>query len=197
MQQIDRWTPIVTKIDGMNKLPLQPITAAIAAGIIVFAGLAPASAASPWVPLPISKSDAVDDALFPGDAERGKTLYGKCSACHQIGAPDGHRVGPDLAGIVNRPAAAHRDFGYSPALRKAAREGLVWTHDFLDSYLRSPRKFMPQGSMAFVGIKDEQERDDLIAYLALRKPPQNAPWLLSAKIEKAKIPLPQQNPSER
>lgn len=197
MQQIDRSTPLTTLIDGINNLQLHPSTAAIAAIFIVFASLAPASAASPWIPLPVSKSDAIDNALFPGDAERGRTLYGKCSACHQIGAADGHRVGPDLAGILNRPAAAHRDFVYSPALRKAAREGLVWTHDFLDSYLRSPRKFMPQGSMAFVGIKDEQERDDLIAYLASRKPPENAPWLISAKIQKATVPLPQQNPFER
>ncbi len=139
----------------------------------------------------------MDDTLFPGDAERGQILFGKCSACHLIGDPDSHRVGPDLAGILNRPAAAHKNFVYSAALRQAGREGLVWTRDFLDSYLRSPRKFLPQGSMAFVGLRDQQERDDLIAYLASRKPPENAPWLLSEKIIKATVPLPVQNPFER
>ncbi len=182
-----------------GKLELQPqfITTAFAAAFFVLAGLLPAGAVSPWVPLPVAKSVAIDDTIFPGDAERGELLYGKCSACHHIGSPAGHRVGPDLAGILNRPAAAHEDFNYSGALRQAARDGLVWTDDFLDGYLRAPNKFLPQGSMAFVGIKDQQERDDLIAYLASREPPKNAPWLLSRKIIKATVPLPAQNPFQR
>ncbi len=184
--------------NGIEKLQQQCFTTAFIAALFVLAELAPANAVSPWVPLPVPKSLAIDDALDPGDADTGRQLYGrKCSACHHINMPPGHRVGPDLAGIVNRPAAAHKDFIYSSALRQAAGEGLVWTRDFLNDYLRAPNKFLPEGSMAFVGIASQQERDDLIAYLASQNPPSNAPWLLSRKIVRAAVPLPEQNPIER
>lgn len=184
--------------NGVEKLQQQCFTTAFIAALFVLAELAPANAVSPWVPLPVPKSIAIDDALYPGDADTGRQLYGrKCGACHHIDTPPGHRVGPDLAGIVNRPAAAHKDFIYSSALRQAAGEGLVWTRDFLNDYLRAPNKFLPEGSMAFVGIASQQERDDLIAYLASQLTPSNAPWLLSRKIVRAAVPLPEQNPIER
>jgi cytochrome c len=184
--------------NGVEKLQQQCFTTAFIAALFVLAELAPANAVSPWVPLPVPKSIAIDDALYTGDADAGRQLYGrKCGACHHIDTPPGHRVGPDLAGIVSRPAAAHKDFIYSSALRQAAGEGLVWTRDFLNDYLRAPNKFLPEGSMAFVGIASQQERDDLIAYLASQLTPSNAPWLLSRKIVRAAVPLPEQNPIER
>lgn len=194
----DRHVHCAPITNGVEKLQQQCFTTAFIAALFVLVELAPANAVSPWVPLPVPKSIAIDDALYPGDADTGRQLYGrKCGACHHIDTPPGHRVGPDLAGIVSRPAAAHKDFIYSSALRQAAGEGLVWTRDFLNDYLRAPNKFLPEGSMAFVGIASQQERGDLIAYLASQLTPSNAPWLLSRKIVRAAVPLPEQNPIER
>ena len=61
-----------------------------------------------------------------------------------------------------RPAAQRH---HRPANKKAGEEGLVWTDENLFKYLENPREFMPKNKMAFAGLKDEQERKDVIAYL--------------------------------
>lgn len=162
----------------------------------VCAGLAPAFAVPRWVPAPVAKSDAISGKIRSGDIEHGKEIYAQCQACHQTNSSAGHQVGPNLAGILRRPAAAHKNYDYSPALRQAAKEGLIWTSDFLDEYLENPTKFMPEGSMAFVGLKDEKDRQDVIAYLASHAAPKDAPWLL-ANLGKVDIPLPEQRPADR
>lgn len=168
----------------------------ISLALTVCAGLAPALAVPRWVPAPVAKSAALAGQSRSGDAERGKELYAKCQACHQTDSEAGHQVGPNLAGILRRPAAVHKNYKYSHALRQAAKEGLIWTTDFLDEYLENPTKFMPDGSMAFVGLKNEQDRQDIIAYLAALKAPEDAPWLL-AKLGQVDIPLPVQRPSSQ
>lgn len=102
---------------------------------------------------------------FAQDAEKGEAVFKKCRACHQIGEKARNMVGPQLNGIVGRPAGAVEGFNYSQANKKAGAEGLVWTEENLFKYLENPRAFMPNTKMAFAGLKDEQERKDVIAYL--------------------------------
>ena len=61
-----------------------------------------------------------------------------------------NKIGPNLWGIVGRDVAALDGFKYSKALRKV--EG-VWTLEFLDRYLKSPRKAVKGTRMAFAGVK--------------------------------------------
>ena len=105
-------------------------------------------------------------AEIDGDPTKGQTLYGQCSVCHMVGANAVNRIGPLLNGIINAPAAAADDFRYSPAMTTAAEDGLVWTLDNLDAFLANPRQAVRRTSMGFRGIKDPQDRSDLIAYLA-------------------------------
>lgn len=176
------------------KVQPQPLASGTAAAIFLFASLIPAAALPRWVPLPVAKSSALDSLDLPGDPARGKALYAQCRACHEIGATAGHKVGPALTGILNRPAAAYKDYPYSTALRQAGKEGLIWTRDFLDEFLEAPTRFLPGGNMAFIGIKSEQDRNSLIAYLATIKAPKDAPWLFTS-LPKASIPLPEQHRS--
>jgi cytochrome c len=43
--------------------------------------------------------------------------------------------------------------------------GITWTRDTLFEYLENPKKYIPGTKMVFAGLKKENERLDLIAYL--------------------------------
>lgn len=99
------------------------------------------------------------------DADDGEQVFRKCRACHQIGDGAKNTVGPQLNDIVGRPAGSVEGYNYSKANREAGAEGLVWTEEKLMEYLENPRQFMPRNKMAFAGLRDEQDRKDVIAFL--------------------------------
>jgi len=103
------------------------------------------------------------------DASKGEVVFKRCRACHAIGPAAANKAGPALTGIVGRKAASVPGFNYSEAMNEAARNGLVWTEPKLAQYLESPDTFLPQGVMAFAGVKDPGELRDLIAFLKLHK----------------------------
>jgi cytochrome c len=104
-------------------------------------------------------------ALAEGDAAAGEKVFRKCKACHQVGEDAKNRVGPVLNGVVGRHAASVEDFKYSSAMAAKGEEGLVWTEENLDTYLAKPRDFVKGTKMTFAGLRDEQDRADVIAYL--------------------------------
>lgn len=86
----------------------------------------------------------------------------KCKGCHEIGDGAQHRIGPDLAGVVERPIASVENFSYSEALRTLRG---VWTADRLQGFLSDPDSFAPGTSMSVEGLADSTERVSLIEYL--------------------------------
>lgn len=107
-------------------------------------------------------------ALAP-DAANGRRLAQACRTCHEVAEGTGHRVGPNLWGVVGAPAGRHPDFAYSRALE---RSGLVWDAATLDAYLTNPQAVIPGGRMAYPGNPEEADRRDVVAYLeALSGPP--------------------------
>lgn len=106
-------------------------------------------------------------AFAEGDATKGKEAYAKCAICHQVGASAQNTVGPELNKIVGRKAASAAGFAYSPGLKKLGDEGFVWNEENLDKWIADPKAMLPDSPMAqlFQGIKDAQERADIIAYL--------------------------------
>mgnify|MGYP005852993349 CR=1 FL=1 len=99
------------------------------------------------------------------DAENGEQVFRKCRACHQVGEGAKNTVGPQLNNVVGRPAGSVEGYNYSKANKEAGAGGLVWTEENLMKYLENPRAFMPKNKMAFAGLRDEQDRKDVIAYL--------------------------------
>lgn len=100
-------------------------------------------------------------ALADGNPDRGKKVFNKCKACHVVGA-EKNRVGPHLVGLFGRPSGSLEGFKYSKAMAGAE---IVWGEDTLDGYLENPRKYLKGTRMAFAGLKKEQDRQDVIAYL--------------------------------
>jgi len=105
---------------------------------------------------------ALSGAQAAGDAERGEKVFRQCAACHSLDKGV-NRVGPSLYGVIGRKAGTAPGFTrYSAAMKKA---DVVWNEETLDKYLAAPKEFVPGNSMAFPGLKKEQDREDVIALL--------------------------------
>jgi cytochrome c len=97
------------------------------------------------------------------NADNGKTVFRQvCGICHTVVAGK-NMVGPSLSGVAGRKSGSLPDFHYSDAMKNA---NLTWDEATLDKYLSSPRGVVPGTLMAYAGLKDDQKRKDLIAYLA-------------------------------
>lgn len=113
-------------------------------------------------------SAAAQSANVPdGDATAGEGVFRRlCMACHIATKSGPTRLGPPLHGVVGRRAGSVEGFRYSQANRNS---DVTWTRETLFQYLQNPRQFIQGTTMAFAGIREEQERANLIAYLeALR-----------------------------
>lgn len=96
-----------------------------------------------------------------GDAARGKTVFARCAACHDLNT-GAIRMGPSLKGIVGRKAGSFDNFTYSGSMKG---KGVTWNAETLDAFLAGPMKYIPGTRMAFPGLSNAQDRADVIAYL--------------------------------
>jgi cytochrome c len=96
------------------------------------------------------------------DAEAGQKVFKRyCAVCHTV-EPGKNRVGPTLHGVYGRTSGSVENFKYSKAMQEA---GLTWNEENLDEYLANPKEKVPGNKMIFAGVKKEDERKNLIAYL--------------------------------
>ena len=103
--------------------------------------------------------------LASADAGAGEAVFKKCQACHSGEKGGPNKVGPDLWDIVNRPVGAHEGFSYSAGMKTFAEGGKVWDFDHLNHFLMAPKKYVAGAAMGFAGLKKDDERANLIAYL--------------------------------
>lgn len=120
---------------------------------------------APAVPTEAQKQEALASLPAPyntGNLENGKTTFALCRSCHTLTPGGPNSTGPNLHGVFGRTAGTQEGFKYSDAVRNA---GFKWDAEKLDAWLANPKTFLPGNRMTFVGLKDEQKRRDLIAYL--------------------------------
>ncbi|WP_296717219.1 cytochrome c family protein [Erythrobacter sp.] len=139
---------------GGNNAPAAEETSAAPA---VEETAAPAAAA----PDAAAAGATMEFASMTTDAAAGEKVFALCRSCHVL--EEGvNRVGPSLHNIVGRPSGSVEGYSYSDANKNS---GVTWTTDVLFEYLEDPKGFMPGTKMAFPGIKDAQDRANLVAYL--------------------------------
>jgi cytochrome c len=100
-----------------------------------------------------------------GDPAAGQRIFNQCRACHTIDAGGRNGVGPNLHGVIGRPAGSIQNFRYSANMQTLASNGHVWTEENLRAYITNPKAVAPQGSMAFPGIRNQDQVTNVIAYL--------------------------------
>jgi cytochrome c len=108
----------------------------------------------------------IAELLASANAEAGAAVFKKCAACHTAEKGGANKVGPALWDIVNRPIAGHEGFAYSAAMKEFSQGGsVVWDFDHLSHFLASPKGYIKGTAMGFAGVKKDDERANLIAYL--------------------------------
>lgn len=107
------------------------------------------------------------------DAAAGEQVFRKCKSCHQIGDGAKNKAGPVSTTVFGRVAGAIDGFRYGKSMVAAGNAGLVWSEENIFNYLLSPKDFLrafladpkAKAKMTF-RLKDEQDRRDVITYLA-------------------------------
>jgi cytochrome c len=97
----------------------------------------------------------------PASATARPAAFAQCVACHAV-EPGRNGIGPTLAGVFGRKAAALPGVTYSPALKQS---GLTWDEATLDPWLEAPAKMVPGTRMVYPGLRDPAARAEVIAYL--------------------------------
>lgn len=140
-----------TPVAAESPAPAEPATATAPA-------TAPTAPAAAEIVLEIK--DASGKQLS-GDVARGARVFRQCQTCHETKAGV-NKVGPSLHAIIGRAAGTVPGFRYSNANKSS---GITWTEQEMFTYLENPRTRIPGTTMSFVGIRDAQQRADVIAYM--------------------------------
>lgn len=89
-----------------------------------------------------------------------------CSQCHTFtkgAAP--LPTGPDLWGVVGR-TRGDTSYAYSRAMKEL---GGTWDVETINKFVHKPRDFLNGTKMSFPGLRKDEDRADLIAYLQTLK----------------------------
>lgn len=106
--------------------------------------------------------------LVGADLARGERSFkAKCASCHTLeqGGADG--TGPNLYATLGAAKQSHAGFSYSGALGNTEGD---WSWERMDAWLENPSSYARGTSMAFAGLKRDDERASVLAYLATYSP---------------------------
>ena len=97
------------------------------------------------------------------DAAAGKSSFNKCLACHAIGEGAKNKVGPELNGLDGRKSGTTEGYSYSEANKNS---GITWNKELFLEYIKDPKAKIPGTKMAFAGIKNETEINNLWTFIS-------------------------------
>jgi cytochrome c len=113
--------------------------------------------------LTILTAIATAPSAMAQDVAAGKSSFNKCLACHAIGEGAKNKVGPELNGLDGRKSGTAEGYSYSDANKNS---GITWNKDQFLDYIKDPKAKIPSTKMAFAGIKNEKEANDLWAFIS-------------------------------
>jgi|SRR3954447_10294420 cytochrome c len=96
------------------------------------------------------------------DLAAGENSFKKCLPCHSVGPDAKNKVGPVLNGLDGRKSGTVEGYSYTEANKNS---GITWDEATFKEYITDPRAKIPGTKMVFAGIKNENERANLWAYL--------------------------------
>ncbi|VAW17991.1 hypothetical protein MNBD_ALPHA11-1160, partial [hydrothermal vent metagenome] len=105
------------------------------------------------------------ELLAASSASNGSRLIRSCAACHSVDPGGPNKSGPPLYEIVGAAIGGNATFAYSEVLSQMNQDGGTWTYAALNSFIESPKGFAEGTKMTYPGMRKEQDRADLLAYL--------------------------------
>ena len=101
--------------------------------------------------------------LAAANVENGaQQAAARCGTCHSFEQGGANGQGPNLYGTLGGPLGHAAGFGYSGALKE---KGGTWTLEAMNEWLLNPKGYIAGTSMGFAGLKNDEQRADIIAYL--------------------------------
>ncbi len=100
--------------------------------------------------------------LPKADVAAGQAVFAKCQSCHSLTA---NGTGPNLFGVVGRRPGTEAGFAYSPAMQAFGAKQPIWDYEHIYEFIKNPQAYISGTKMTFVGLKNPQDRINVIAYL--------------------------------
>jgi len=119
-----------------------------------------AGAAAP-VELPIDWGTELPKA----DVAAGKQVATKCQSCHNLDQGGPNMTGPNLWGVLGRQPGTHPGFAYSDGMKAFGAKQPIWDFEHINAFITGPQAYIDGTKMTFVGLKQRQDRINVIAYL--------------------------------
>jgi cytochrome c len=113
------------------------------------------------VELPIDWGTEIPKA----DVAAGKQVATKCQSCHNLDQGGPNMTGPNLYGVLGRAPGSHAGFAYSDGMKAFAAKQPVWDWEHINAFITSPGAYIEGTKMTFIGLKQRQDRINVIAYL--------------------------------
>ena len=95
----------------------------------------------------------------------GATIVNKCKSCHNFDNGGPNQTGPNLWGVIGRKPGTHPGFAYSSAMQAFGNKIGVWDYQHVYEFITGPQNYLDGTKMSFVGLKQRQDRIDVIAWL--------------------------------
>ena len=116
----------------------------------------------------IERIPSIIPLMANADPDAGQALTRACTTCHTFDQGGANGVGPNNWDIVGQDVAHIEGFGYSQTLEAMHETGVTWTYENLNRFLYQPREWAAGTTMAYAGMRNIEDRADLIAWLRLQ-----------------------------
>lgn len=93
---------------------------------------------------------------------RGEQLTIVCRSCHTFDFDGANTQGPNLSQAFGSTPGTREGYEYSAAMRAM---GGTWDYSTLNDFLRSPTNAVRGTKMSFAGVRNQEDRVAIIAYL--------------------------------